>query len=171
MLNLGALHLMLRFVIIATIGDKSGRVVMAPSELAQFFLERSPMRISRRLLIVLGLLLLVGLLAACEKEQEGPEADVTVRAVIGRLWYDCDPLRFEVMDQVGNRFEIYVDESTIVNSAKATEYGTGFKEFEWSDLQKGDEMDMWLNEIDKDKGYSPKHYIALRLDISSTARR
>jgi len=81
------------------------------------------------------------------------------------------------MDSAGNRYEVYVNESTIVNAEIYTGFkgeSKGFrgenKEFEWSDLRQGYEMDLWLNEIDKDKGYSPKHYIALRIDISSTPR-
>mgnify|MGYP001037532315 CR=1 FL=1 len=135
------------------------------------------MRISRRLLVVLGLLLLVGLLAACEKGPEGPEAEVTARAVVGRVWRNEVPVRFEVMDSVGNRYEVYVNESTIVNSEIDTGFKgetTGWKKdseaFQWSDLRQGYEMDLWLNEIDKDKGYKPKHYIALRIDISATPR-
>jgi hypothetical protein len=129
------------------------------------------------LLVVLGLVLLLGLLAACEKGPKGPEAEVTVRAVVGRIWRDDDPVRFEVMDSVGNRYEVYVNESTIVNSEIDTGFQgetTGWKddsgEFAWSDLRQGYEMDLWLNEIDKDKGHKPKHYIALRIDISATPR-
>ncbi len=116
---------------------------------------------------ILGLLVVMSLLVACDK---GPECELKARAIVNHVWYDHDPLRFEAYDSVGNRYEIYVDESTIVNSGAATEFGGETKEFEWSDFRVHLQVDMWLDEIDKDKGHEPKHYIALRLDISSTPR-
>jgi len=106
----------------------------------------------------LGLLVVMSLLVACDK---GPDAEVTVRVVIRERW--DDPPRFEAMDPKGNWYMVYVDESTIINSGQADE-------FAWTDIIQGDDVDLWLNEIGKDEGHKPKHYIALRLDIAPTTR-
>ena len=116
------------------------------------------MTFRRCLGVVLVLLVAMSFLAACD---QGPECDVKVRVVIRDRW--DDPPRLEAMDPKGNWYEVYITDSTIINSGQA-------EDFAWSDIIQGDDVDLWLNEIDKDKGYKPKHYVALRLDIAPTTR-